>query len=304
MAKSRRKPSAAQRDKYAISVAKKLKEAGILSKQTKLHSGRYISKEVLRKVRELEPMSRLDYKAVKVSKATAQAAKERGYQVVGGNKIIGPSTPQFRNRLKKGELTGVKPVKGGYMEEVILPHTVFDMRSLVTQLEEGIDTLKMPEERFAFKYHGHESWRSFRDTQELLDYLRHYKGVLGLSESMKPEDLQEEFDALTLFRLHPATEYLSIPGPKQRLERAKRERMEAIARGEYVPRPRKRKSKYERADYMSGIGKIKYLERLAKQERKKREKIMADPTKYEAYKAAAKKRAKASRDNKKAQKGK
>ena len=299
MAKNRRKPSAAQRDKYVISVAKKLKSSGILSKQVKLHGGHYVSKDVLRKVRDMEALARLDYKAVKVPKSVAKAAKERGYQVVQGNRIIGPSTPQFRNRLKRGEVTGIKPVKGGYMEEVILPHTVMDMRSLVEQLESGIDTLKMKDERFAFKYHGHESWRSFRDTDELLSYLRHYKGVMGLTDSMKAEDLQEEFEALTLFRLHPASEGLNIPRHSQRRERAKQQRLEAISRGEYIPKPRKRKSKYERAEYMEGIGKIKYLERLAKQERKKRERLMRDPIKYEAYKQAAKKRAKKSREAKK-----
>ena len=299
MAKNSRKPSAAQRDKSNIERAKILKKAGILSKQAKLHSGSYISKEVLRKVRQYQSSADLGYKAVKVSKATAQAAKERGYQVVAGNKIIGPATPTFRNRLKKGELTGVRPVKGGMMEEVILPHSVYDMRSLAEQLESGIDTLKMPNEQFAFKYHGNESYRAFMNSQQLLDYLRHYKGLSYMNGSQKPEDLQEEFEALTIFRMHPNDVTKNIRGPQRRVQDRKRERMQAIKDGTYVAKPHKGKSRAERLAAMHPMRQRKFLEREAARDRARRDAIAADPAKAKAYKEAAKARAKRSRDAKK-----
>lgn len=245
MSKNTRKTSQAQRDKTNISVAKKLKEAGIISKQAKLHSGRYISKGVLKKVREYKASADLGYKAVTVPKEIARAAKERGFQVVQGNKIIGPNTKTFKKRLKEGALTGVRPVKGGMMEEVILPHNVMDMQSLVSQLESGIDTLKLPEEYFAFTYHGNESWRPFPNTQKMLDYLRNYRGIFDINGSMKPEDLQEEFANFTIFRMHPNSQVQNIPGPKRRRERAKRRKMEAIANGTYVAPPRTRKTRKE-----------------------------------------------------------
>lgn len=282
MAKSKRKPSSAQRNKSNIEKAKKLKAAGIISKQAKLHGGRFISKEVLRKVREYGALTDVGFKAIPVTKATAKAAQERGYQVVAGNKIIGPSTPAFRNRLKKGELTGVKPLRGSYMEEVILPHTVYDMHTLAAQLGQGIDTLKMPGEYFAFKYHGRESYRIFKNSSELLEYLLHYKGLIGALSSHKAEELQEEFEAFTLFRLHSADQSQFIPGLRARREREKQWRMEAIARGEYVPEKRKRnvseetkkrlaKNSQRKRARMTEAQKAKYREKARERARKSRE---------------------------------
>ena len=133
MAKSKAKPSAAQRDRNVIETAKILKQKGLLSKQANLHSGKYVSRGVLAKVKQLQHIAALDYIGVKADKQTIKAAIERGYQVAN-NRIIGPKQTSFRNRIKKGELTGIKPVKGGYMEEVILPHSVMDMYALVEQL--------------------------------------------------------------------------------------------------------------------------------------------------------------------------
>jgi hypothetical protein len=291
VAKYKRKISSTQRDKNLIYAAKQLKKAGILSKQTKLHGGRYISKEVVRKVKEFQHAADLGYKAVKVPKKLAEAAKARGWQTVGGNKVIGPTTATFRNRLKRGELTGVRPVKGGMMEEVELPHTVYDMRTLVEQLKEGIDSLKLPEEYFAFKYQGNESYRVFPNTKELLDYMLHYKADSNIYQAMaKPENNQEEFANFSIVRLHGNDQYL-MRGPTQR----KRERLAAGIK----PQRRTRKSKAEylatlprdRADYIRA--------QMAKKDRKKREKRMANPAEYEAYKEAARKRAQASRERRK-----
>lgn len=216
MAKNKRRISATQRDKSVIEVAKKLKKAGILSKQVNLHSGRYVSRGVLKKVIEKQHLAHLDYQAVKVSRAVAQAAKERGFEVVAGNKIIGPKDTLFKKRLISGELTGVKPVKGGYMEEVVLPHTVFDMKSLVHQLELGIDSLKLPNEQFAFKFFGHESYKAFMNTEQMLTYLRGYKTLFDPGGSLKPEELTEEFQNLVIVRLHPNDTRRLIPSKERR----------------------------------------------------------------------------------------
>lgn len=276
MAKSKRKASAAQRDKTNIALAKMLKEKGVISKQAKLHSGKYISKEVLAKVRKYQDIARLDYVTVKVSKETAKAAKERGYTVVQGNRIVGPKSTKFRNRLKKGELTGIKPVKGGYMEEVTLPHSVFDMRSLVEQLQEGIDTLKMPNEQFAFKYKGNESFRAFMNTQQLLDYLMHYKGIETALASNKAEDLQEEFDSITIFRLHPNDISRALPNQDQRRKRSQERRKQRIASGELIVH---RKARKDIPEFKRNLIRKKDAEQKAK----KRAELASDPKKLKAY---------------------
>ncbi len=276
MAKHKRKIAASQRDKTAITIAKELKKSGILSKQANLHSGKYISRFVLKKVRQYENIANLDYGAVKVSRDIAKAAKERGFEVVQGNKIIGPKTPQFRNRLRKGEITGVKPVRGGYMEEVILPHTTYDLRSLVQELGEGIDNLKLPNEQFAFKYQGNESSRGFSNSKQLLEYLLHYKGIeTALSE--RPEDLQEQFDAISIFRLHPNDTTRVIPGATERRKRSDAKRRQHT---------RQKKQRERLSDLQ--LHRLRERERIKKE--KQRERIKKDPFKREEYLTKAKNR--------------
>lgn len=285
MSKNKRRIASTQRDKIAIQVAKELKKAGILSKQANLHSGKYISRGVLQKVKEYRAAADLGYKAVTVSKATAKAAKERGYQVVQGNRIIGPATPQFRNRLKAGALTGVKPVRGGLMEEVTLPHTVMDMHSLVAQLEDGIDTLKLPDEYFAFKYKGAESYRAFMNTDDLLEYLKHYKGIFSPNGSLKAEDLQEEFDALTIFRLHRHDIRANIRGPGRRPKAPSSNR--------------NRKSLAEKLETMHPDRAARIRKKMAAKSAAQREARMANPVALERYKEKARVRAAKSYRNRK-----
>ena len=284
MGKNKRRIASAQRDKIAIQVAKELKKAGILSKQANLHSGKYISRSVLAKVKEYRAAADLGYKAVTVSKATAKAAKERGYQVVQGNRIIGPATPQFRNRLKAGALTGVKPVRGGLMEEVTLPHTVMDMHSLVAQLEDGIDTLKLSDEYFAFKYKGAESYRAFPTTEALLEYLKHYKGIFSPNGSLKAEDLQEEFDALTIFRLHRHDIRANIRGPGRRPKTVS---------------SRPRKSLGEKLANMHPDRAERIRKKMAAKSAAQRAARAADPVALEKYKEKARTRATKSYQNRK-----
>jgi hypothetical protein len=299
VSKSKRRISSTQRDKIAIARAKALKAAGILSKQTKLHGGRYISRGVLNKVRQYEATADLGYKAYPVSKEIAKAAKERGFQVVAGTRVIGPKSSTFKKRLAEGQLTGVRPVKGGMMEEVILPHTIYDMRSLVEQLRDtGIDTLKLPGEQFAFKYHGAESYRAFMNSQQLLDYLQHYKSFRDVA-SAKPEDLQEEFDAFTVFRLHPNDVSKNLRGVTQRKADKKRRMKEAVERGEYLGQPRRGKTYAEKMEALHPLRANNLRKKSAARALAKRQEIMADPVKYAEYKAKAAARSKASRERKK-----
>lgn len=276
MAKHKRKPSAAQRDKYNIDLAKKLKASGVLSKQTKLHGGKFISRDVLKKVRELETIARLNYGAVKVSKDLAMKAKAQNYMVIGGNKIVGPKTQAFRKRLEENIIAGLRPVKGGFMEEVVLPHSIFDLRTLSEGLDNYLDNLKLPNEYFAFKYKGGISTRAFPNAQALKEYLFHYKNI-DLALSTRPEDIQEEFENVSIFRLHPNDYERVIPGGEARKRESNRRRAE-----------RKRQRLSRARDEMS----IRQRERLQEIERerhyRKMQKLEANP--YEKEKYLAKKR--------------
>ncbi len=288
MAKSKRKISAAQRDKSVLETAKILKAKGLISKTAKLHSGRYVSRGVLAKVKELQHIAALDYIGVKANKDIIKAAKERGYMIANG-RVIGPKATSFRNRITKGELTGIKPVKGGFMEEVILPHTVFDMQSLINQLETGIDTLKMPGEQFAFKFFGNESLRGLRDSDDLLNYLKHYKSIFTSGGSLKTEDLQGEFDAFVIFRLHPNDNYL-IPTKAQR---------EAKKKVEGRPKYRGGRTMAEKLDAMHPDRAARIRKRQATRQAAKRAELANNPAKAQEYKDKAKARAAKSYQNRK-----
>lgn len=279
MAKNRRKPSSAQRDKSNIALAKKLKQSGIISKQAKLHSGAYISKEVLAKVRKYKDAANLNYGTVKVSKKKAEQLKERGYEIVQGNRVIGPKTNTFRARLKSDKITGVKPVKGGYMEEVFMPNTMYEIRSLIDTLKDGIDSLKLPNEHFAFTYHGHESYRTFKDSNEMAEYLMRYQSIDSAFDD--PLKALEAFNGLAIFRLHPADTANVIPGATARRKRANMNRSKNRPARQTRPR-----------EELSILQQKRLRDREREKAARKRERIRKDPIAYENYKAKERERKK------------
>jgi hypothetical protein len=293
MAKNKRKVYATQRDKLAIDTAIYLKKIGVISKNAKMHGGKYISREVLAKVQKHQSIARLNYTTVKVDKATARAAKERGYEVFQGTRIVGPKSATFRNRLKSGQVTGLKPVKGGYMEEVILPHSVYDIQSLINM--GSIDTLKLEDEFFAFKYKGWESYSMFSSTDKLIETLMGYKSIAATLMSDKPEDLQGELANIVIYRLHREDEHL-IPSFKERQKKRAAIRAQEIRDGLRVPRKNK-KTRAQRLAELSDRERNWRLEMYAEKDRAKR----ANMTKAEraVYRAKAAARAKASRERNK-----
>lgn len=273
-------------------MAKILKEKGVLSKQTKLHGGKFISRGVLAKVREYESAARLGYKAQPVSKALAQRAKEHGFQVVQGNKIIGPATPEFRKRLKEAEtnktIPGVKPIKGGYMEELILPNSIYDIRTLTETLGvDGLDAMKLYDEQFAFKYKGHESYNAFPNSRMLLDKLLQYKPIRADLEGQSGED---EFANLVIFRLHrdDVPRVMLNPKEREKLNRARRKKSK-----------RKHATLGERVKQAQANRDIILAERAKAKEARKLENIRNDPKRYERYKAKRRETAKASYNRRK-----
>lgn len=218
MAKHKREPSSSQRDRLAIETAKVLKRKRILSKQTKLHGGKYISYNVLKKVQEYQHAARPHYTSVKVAKDVARKAKAEGYQVVQGTRVIVPKDHGFIKRVKAGQVSGIKPVKGGFMSEIQLPFDPHNYTELLELLRtENLDDLKLPNERFAFRVGGTEgspmgmSYRTFGNGREIAEYLQHYKPDVFIT-------------GLKFFRLHPEDTHEFILPIRRRHEWRKRHR--------------------------------------------------------------------------------
>lgn len=294
MAKYKRKISATQRDKYNIAVAKILKERGIISKKAKLHSGHYISRGVLAKVKQYESAGRLGYSAVPVSKALAKRSKEFGFEVVQGNKIIGPNTREFKKRLKEAEtnntIPGVKPIKGGYKEELILPHTIYDLRTLVETLgEDGLDSLKLYDEQFGFKYKGNESYSYFPNSRILLDKLLQYKPISG---ALGGTNFEDEFANLVIFRAH-REDAAQMQRDMDKIRQANRN----LKRREF--RKRIKGTLAERVRVAADNREAILAERAKAKEARKLANIRNNPARYEAYKAKRRETAKASYNRRK-----
>ena len=285
MAKNKRKISSTQRDKLAIETAKILKKKGVLSKQTKLHGGKFISRAVLKKVQEFQHAAKPDYRAVKVSKSLARAAKAEGYQVVRGSRVIVPADHDFIKRLKSGVVSGIKPVKGGFMSEITIPFTAENVQELTHKLQyESLDDLKLEHEQFAFSFHGNMSYRAFLDTDTMRKYLEHYKQ-------------DEQIRAVKVYRLHPSDVSHFIKGREYR-EKMKRQNRTRTVQDRRNPTGKRTYS--QRMEFLEKVAPAraaKVREKMAKKSSEQRAKIAADPKKLEAYREKARERARESYQN-------
>jgi len=285
MAKNKRKISSTQRDKLAIETAKILKKKGVLSKQTKLHGGKFISRAVLKKVQEFQHVARPDYRALKVTKDYAKKAKEEGYQVVQGNRVIVPADHDFVKRVKKGIISGLKPVKGGFMSEITIPFTAENVHELTNKLQyESLDDLKLDHEQFAFSFHGNMSYRAFLDTDTMRKYLEHYKQ-------------DEKIRAVKVYRLHPSDVSTFIKGREYR-ERMKRQTRTRTVQDRRAPTGKRTYSeRMERLEKVAPNRAAKVREKAAKKSVEQRAKLLSDPAKLEAYRAKGRERARVSYQN-------
>lgn len=274
MAKVTRKVSASQQDKFSITIAKILKKKGVISKQAKLHGGKYISRSVLKKVREFQHVAKDDYKAVKVPRALAKKAREEGYQVVG-NRVIAPNDRSWIKRLKNGILSGIKPVKGGHMAEVTIPFTVDNVDSLINRLQTTtMDDLKLEDELFAFSFFGNMSFQAFHSTEQMRNYLEHYRQDVSIKDLKFYRLLRDEHD-------------LFILGPQRR---AKLNPRQIIKRGRG-----ERESYIQKLDRLNPTKADRLRKKWREKAARKQEAINADPAKYEAFKAKARERMRAKR---------
>ena len=288
MAKSKRKIYSTQRDKEAIEIAKILKRKGVLSKQTKLHGGKYISRAALSKVRKYWFAASDDYKVVEVSKETVKKAREQDYISFSGNKLLVPSDKRFIKRLKSGQLSGVRPIKGGTMQEVHIPFTGSNVQDLVWKLQnDDLDDLKLPDEQFAFTItdesgRGGMSLRAFPTATGMKDYLQYYRHDLPTS-------------AIKFFRLKTEDIPLLIKGP----ERRRKDRISTQQDRRSKARVRK---PWHYPENMPANRAKMFREAQNKRQQERRERLAKDPAKLQELRDKAKERSKKWREANKARK--
>jgi hypothetical protein len=281
MAKSKAKISAAQRDKYAIEIAKYLKKVGVLSKQAKLNQGRYISRAVLKKVQQYEYVASNRYKAAKVSRAYLQKAKEQGYEIVRGRVIV-PTTRNVEKRIADGLVVGVIPVRGGTLEAVVTPYE--DLSSLMKALQSGdLDRLKTDEEQFMFSLYGNMSYGGLRDSEHLASYLMLYQSA-NEALSKRPEDQAEYVRNLVIYRVNRTdVRRFENDGSNKGRNRKRRsgeyaKRQERLSRmGEIAMEKRRKEKALKQAKYRESLSPQKLTEqrdknRLRMQEKRKQKK--------------------------------
>lgn len=277
MAKSRsRKPSANQRSKQTIEAAKYLKSKGFISKKANLHSGRYVSPGVLRKVIKFQSEREAGYKTIKAPRKILLEAKENGFTVTNGRLVV-PNDKHFIKRIfREGLVAGVTPVKGGQMERVILPLDLFDLTGFIDRLDGPfVDDYKRPGEQFAFSYYGHMSYVAFPSTlgeRGLRKYLERYNlGVDRVTDVANFRNFQ-------LFRLNPVDISKFLPSQEQRQAAAKKRRQ---ARGAPVHRR-------QGVKVMHPARLARYQKRHAEQEANRRAKFT--PEKLELERAKSRER--------------
>lgn len=264
MPKSKRSVPARQRNKDYIAAAKNLKAKGLLGPKTNLHSGKYISKYAAQQVERFREVANANYTTVKVSKKQAEEAKSRGF-ITKSNFLVIPKekAKEVKRAVKEktfASAIGVRPLPGGTIDVVQLPHDIMDMRKLVEALGEGgLNDLKQPDELFTFRYRGSGqhglAYRVFRNTQQLLQYLFHYNSIFNADGSINTEFEDENFDGFELLRIREQDVGLIRPKSERkrsRIPRAK-DRKEAMRmlRTDWHPdrlkRFRKRNADRERA---------------------------------------------------------
>jgi hypothetical protein len=249
VAKRTRKVYSTQRDKSVIETAKYLKRVGALSPKANLHSGKYVSRNVLKKVRELRFVESANYTTIKVSKAVAQRDKELGYTVLRGNRVVAPKQDRrYREALKRGEPAGVIPLRQGVMEVVPLPHDAFSIRQMLEHPEE-FDRLKNPNEVFGTRFFGNMGYNTFPNTETARrEWDKYLVKLAAWERSRKFRDDAEEVEAFVVVRMRPedTRAFIANREERERARRGEKVRRSGKSRRKVVPRAEMLKAKQTR----------------------------------------------------------
>jgi hypothetical protein len=194
--KSRRKSHVytTQRDKTVIALAKKAKATGMLSKNTKLHGGKYVSRGTLAKVRQLKDYIERDYHTVPVSKKMAEELRKEGLEVRGLRAVVAPGRAGRVQRadLKHGVITGVEDLSHKRRAKVkVTKPGVEEIR----RMGEGPVTEKEGRTYYAFSVYGNPHEGLYTSRAQLEAQLRKYRPeqIEGIREYEFEEDEYDEY---------------------------------------------------------------------------------------------------------------
>lgn len=274
-----------------------LKKKGIL--QAKLYDARSVkpSRYLKQQIKQFGKLLSGESASVKISKSKTNYYLEKGYQVKNGRVIV---------PVIKGEK--LYPTHGGFVSKIIGAGgsiTKIDKMFNREDVSKWIDDLKnarlklKDDEVLAFQFFGNNSHRAFEDlndktaAQAMAEYIENYP-AFDYAEDDDPEGQQEFIDNVTVFRIKRDENGKVNRPPKNAFAKAVSDEQARINS------QRNHERYLRRLNAMTPAEEDKFLARKAETEKKRRAQMRAtsgDAT--QAYRDAAKARAKKSRENKK-----
>jgi hypothetical protein len=179
------------RDKSAIALVKEGKRLGILSPQTKLHGGKYISRAAAKKAREYQVAIEKGYRARKTTKKHARSMENLGFETIAGNKVIVPPGKVWKDRVAGKMTAGTKRGRRGLYTEVNLGTSAHTLREFIENAKrdpENINRKKTDKEMFALTIQGNVSYIPFKSVKDMVSYVEEKYQHLMDDESMFDPD--------------------------------------------------------------------------------------------------------------------
>lgn len=213
---------------------------------------------------------------VKLSKTETKNLKAAGYDVYKGRTIFPHSAGE-----KVGVSHGHAKIRQPHgVSSVTIPvqyHNLDSYLKAIRKNEKTIDAMKKRDEYFAFRFYGHQSLAIYRNIDLLIDDLMHYEAVENARHSKSAKSMNEIYRNLEIVTVHRQRDWTES-GQRQRDRRST-----------YDPEAYQRaKAKRERGP---GWKKQEFDDYQAEKQRRARARLKKHPKDYEAYKAAARKRA-------------
>lgn len=138
------------------------------------------------KVRDFETTLSGKVEPVKLPPKIAREYRLAGFQVTRNRVLMVPNVARRVRRTKAlptasagGYASDIYvPSEGTMIQKVYLPATVGNWDEFFKRLRRGdFEKLKRPQDVFAFTFYGGMSQKTFKNSEELADWLQHYKTI-------------------------------------------------------------------------------------------------------------------------------
>ena len=246
----------------------KLKKAGLVDKSLNVRSAKP-TPALTRKINKYKDVVSGDAKVYTVSKSQASKLKATGQTVVG-NKLVLRAEPGTTAEYKKG-LIHIKPIGDQGFERIVFPVPFKNLRQWLRDAKKdpSLQNLKLPGDRFAFRYFGNNSYDTFSDIDLLIEKLERYENTEESLEEGSEEAQREVYRNIEIVR---------------------------VKRGKWKPSPKKpRKYKSYKRKATAAIKRKRMKERSPAQYKRLKEQERIRAKRYRDKKRAAKKSGKRKR---------